>query len=82
MKLASIAILGMAMVFHAAVGTSMEPTQLPSADRRIDAQAEVAAVLYAASATQAALAKSVDAQLKSKQSRIDALAAVNAVARA
>src|SRR6202012_2344037 len=35
-----------------------------------DAKAEVAAVLYAASATQAALAKSVDARLKSQREQI------------
>jgi tetratricopeptide (TPR) repeat protein len=42
---------------------------------RVDANAEVAAVLFAASATQAALAKNFDVRLKEKQQRIDALAA-------
>jgi hypothetical protein len=41
----------------------------------VDANAEFAAVLYAASATQAALSKSVDARLRSQQERITALAA-------
>jgi tetratricopeptide (TPR) repeat protein len=39
----------------------------------VDAQAEVAAVLYAASATQAALAKSIDAELRGQQNKITAL---------
>ena len=41
----------------------------------IDAHAEVAAVRFAASATQAAMAKSVDASMRSQQDRINALAA-------
>lgn len=41
----------------------------------VDPQAEVAAVLYAASATQAAQAKLVDAQLRALRARIEALAA-------
>jgi tetratricopeptide (TPR) repeat protein len=46
-----------------------------AAAANVDAHAEVAAVLYAASATQAALAKSADARLRSQQDRIDVLAA-------
>jgi tetratricopeptide (TPR) repeat protein len=42
---------------------------------KIDAQAEVAAALFAASATQAALAKSLDAKLKGQQEHIAQLAA-------
>jgi hypothetical protein len=45
----------------------------PSIANSVDAQAEVAAVLYAASATRAALAKSVDAQLRGQQDKINAL---------
>lgn len=41
----------------------------------IDAHAEVAAVLYAASATQAAFAKTMDVRLRAQQDRIKALAA-------
>jgi tetratricopeptide (TPR) repeat protein len=41
----------------------------------VDAHAEVAAVLYSASATQAALTRSLDAQLRSQHDRINALAA-------
>ena len=41
---------------------------------KVDPHAEVAAVLFAASATQAALAKSFDAKLKAQQERISQLA--------
>jgi tetratricopeptide (TPR) repeat protein len=44
-------------------------------DVKIDPQAEVAAVLFAASATQAALAKSLDAKLRAQGERIARLAA-------
>src|ERR1700754_131272 len=46
----------------------------PTTPADVDANAEVAAVLFAASATQAALAKSADAKLRAQQSRIQALA--------
>lgn len=42
---------------------------------KVDPHAEVAAVLFAASATQAALARSLDAKLKAQQERIAQLAA-------
>jgi tetratricopeptide (TPR) repeat protein len=47
----------------------------PDAAVEVDANAEVAAVLFAASATQAALAKSADAKLRAQQTRIQELAA-------
>jgi tetratricopeptide (TPR) repeat protein len=89
-KLASVAILAVTVVLSAATGTSAGAPTPPAAvtagpsvangtppvgSVRVDAQAEVAAVLYAASATQAALAKSVDARLKGQQDRINTLAA-------
>jgi tetratricopeptide (TPR) repeat protein len=49
--------------------------QSPSTNERVDAHAEIAAVLYSASATQAALTRSLDAQLRSQHDRINALAA-------
>jgi tetratricopeptide (TPR) repeat protein len=57
-----------------ALGIHSQTAPAAGADS-VDAQAEVAAVLYAASATQAALAKSVDAQLRSQQDKIAALSA-------
>jgi tetratricopeptide (TPR) repeat protein len=46
-----------------------------SAASAVDLHAEIAAVLYAASATQAALAKSLDSKLQAQQQQIAALAA-------
>src|SRR6201996_5132875 len=50
-------------------------TALPGEQTPADAHAEIAAVLYAASATQAALAKSLDGKLQTQQQRIASLAA-------
>src|SRR5271168_1144927 len=61
----------------AAVWVSLSASAAPTSveGSRIDAQAEVAAVLYAASATQAAVAKSNDVVLKGLQDRINTLGA-------
>lgn len=57
----------------AAQGGAAETSTAPATE--VDANAEVAAVLFAASATQAALAKSADAKLRAQQARIQELAA-------
>lgn len=65
--------LGLLLVLVTAAGAAEQPAAAGAP--AIDAQAEVAAVLYAASATQAAQAKLVDARLRALRARIEALAA-------
>jgi tetratricopeptide (TPR) repeat protein len=72
MNVLSRSILALVLALGSGAATTADA---PASTGNIDAHAEVAAVLYAASATQAAMAKSVDARLRSQQDRIDALAA-------
>jgi hypothetical protein len=73
MKSRSLARLAGALLLEAWLAIASAAST--SGGYTIDANAEVAAVLYAASATQAALSKSVDARLRGQQERITALAA-------
>jgi tetratricopeptide (TPR) repeat protein len=71
MRLAATALVSM-LAFSVHARAAATP---PDAAVEVDANAEVAAVLFAASATQAALAKSADAELRAQQARIQELAA-------